>query len=96
MASRRGTMEEQQQHVFTSNFYNNRTSAYPAVIEVNTENMDKCKKGRNFDRSHLYHPITVSSMVDEETLALQQLPPSFDHHRHSKTGVMKVSSFYQV
>ena len=88
-------MEEQQQHVFTSNLYNNRTSAYPAVIEVNTE--DKCKKaGRNVDRSHLYHPITVSSMVDEETLALQQLAPSFDHHRHSKTDVMKVSSFYQV
>lgn len=95
MASRRGTMEEQE--VLTSNLYKNRTSAYPAVIEVNTEEMDKCRKGgRNADRSHFYRPITVSSMVDEETLALRQLAPSFDNHRHSKSEAMKVSSFYQV
>lgn len=86
-----GSRKSSEQHSYTSKLYN-RSLAYPAVIEVNTD-MDKSQKGGRSDRSHLYHP-TVSSIVDVEEMTMQQLAPQA--HRHEKDGVLKVSTFYQV
>lgn len=87
-----GSRKSSEQQSYTSKLYN-RSLAYPAVIEVNTD-IDKSQTGGRPDRSHLYHP-TVSSIVDAEEMTMQQLAPQV-HHHEKNVGVLKVSTFYQV